>query len=161
MAGIPGANVLKMAFRLLTHEDITYYQYQDRTQNNVGQDVTEYAPPVIIRGSFQPVPRRMYAQYGLDFQKEYYTFYTSNNLLDIQRDVSGDQIWFQGVRYQCESSNEWFGIDGWVAILCVAIANIAINQPIFGFNAYNPSFPTLENTYVNFGNGNFSEGANP
>ena len=64
-------------------------------------------------------------QYGLDLQKDYYTFYTSNDVLDIQRDVSGDQLIFNGKRYQVESNNDWYPMDGWKGIICVYIKDDA------------------------------------
>jgi hypothetical protein len=55
----------------------------------------------------------------LDLQKDYFTFYLSNNILDIQRDISGDQVSFMGKRFQVESSNDWYQLDGWKGMLCV------------------------------------------
>ena len=152
---VPGSNLLNMAFRIIAKQSITYYQYTGRALNDIGEDVTQYAPARQIPGSFQPVPRQLYESYGLDFQKSYFTFYTSNGLLDVQRDVSGDQIAFQGHRYQCESNNEWFGLDGWVGVLCVEIQDVVLDQLIWGFNEI-VSYPTDLNSYVNFGNGNFA-----
>lgn len=154
---IPGSNLLNMAFRIIAKQIITYYEAVDRSLNNIGQNVTLYAPPVAIPGSFQPVPRKLYEAYGLDLQKNYFTFYTSNNLIDVGRDVSGDQITFQGLRYQCESNNEWFGLDGWVGVLCVQVQDVITDAPIFGFNN-NSGYSLLENTYTNFINGNFARG---
>ena len=122
---IPGQNLLKMAFNIIATQVIIYNQATGRTLNAVGQDVTTYADPVTIRGSFQPVPRSLYQQYGLDLSKSYFTFYTLLNLIDIQRDVSADQIAFNGATYQCISTNDWFAIDGWEGILCVLITGAA------------------------------------
>lgn len=152
---IPGANLLKMALTIIAKQNILYYAYSGRTLNNVGQDVTTYAPPRLIGGSFQAVPRALYQQLGLDFQKEYYIFYTLENLLDVGRDVSGDQLAFDGQRYQCESNTDWFPMDGWKGVLCIRLGYDPTETNIFGFNAYNPAFPDLENTYTNFGFGNF------
>lgn len=116
---IPGQNILNMALTVIAKQQITYYQFVSRTPNIIGQDVTTYAAPVTLVGSWQPVPRKLYITYGLDLQKDYFTFYTSNNLLDITRDVSGDQISFMGRRYQVESDNDWFQLDGWKGVLCV------------------------------------------
>ena len=118
---IPGQNILNMALTIIARQTITYYQYDSRSINSVGQNVTTYKAPISITGSWQPVPRHLYMVYGLDLQKEYFTFYTSNDLLDVQRDVSGDQVVFGGSRYQCESNNDWYKLDGWKAILCVRI----------------------------------------
>jgi len=116
---IPGQNILNMAFTMIAKQTITYYQFISRSPNSVGQDVTIYAAGISMTGSFQPVPRKLYREYGLDLQKRYSTFYTSNNLLDINRDVSGDQIAFNGRRFQVQSDNDWFAQDGWKGVLCI------------------------------------------
>jgi hypothetical protein len=116
---IPGQNILNMALQIIARQTIQYYQYQNRSLNQIGQDLTLYSNPINITGSWQPVPRKLYIVYGLDIQKDYFTFYTSNNILDITRDVSGDQVAFMGRRYQVESDNDWFQLYGWKGILCV------------------------------------------
>lgn len=119
---IPGyGNVLSMALELFVQQTVAYYEYTGRDENIIGQYDSDYADPVNIMGSFQPVPRELYEKYGLYLQKIYYTFYTPNNVKDVKRDVSGDQIVFEGRRYQVESSNDWFSQDGWVGVLCVDI----------------------------------------
>lgn len=116
---IPGQNLLNMALTLIAKQAVTYYQYVSRTPNLVGQYVTTYATGVDMYGSFQAVPKRLYEQYGLDLQKSYSTFYTSNPILDITRDVSGDQMVYAGRRYQVESNNDWYAQDGWKGVLVV------------------------------------------
>lgn len=123
MPNIPGQNLLNMALTVIQQQTVQYYQYSTRSLNAVGQDVTVYLPVVNIVGSWQPVPKDLYQAYGLDLQKEYFTLYTSNDVLDINRDVSGDQVVFNGRRYQCQSDVEWFALDGWKAILCVYIGS--------------------------------------
>ncbi len=150
---IPGANVLNMAFRIIAQEGVVYYRDLGRIQNVVGQDITQYDTGIKMLGSFQPVPRNLYTVYGLDFQKSYYTFYTSNNLLDVTREISGDQIAFNGQRYQCESANDWFMIDGWKGVLCIHIGDDNADKFVWGFSS-----KTNPNTYLNFGNGNFLGG---
>ena len=151
--GIPGQNILNMALTVIARQAITYYQYSGRAQNSVGQDMTIYNQPITIVGSFQPVPRNLYQQYGLDFQKDYFTFYTSNNVIDVGRDVSGDQIAFNGQRFQCESDVAWFQMDGWVGVICVHIGLDIADPVVWGFNSGGLSNRT--NTYLNFGHGNF------
>jgi len=115
---VPGSNLLAQALGVIASQVISFYKYNGRTSNTVGQYVSVYLAPVDIRGSFQPVPKNLYMAYGLDLQKDYYTFYTLNDLLDINRDVSNDQIVFNNVRFQCESNVEWFSLDKWKAVLC-------------------------------------------
>lgn len=150
---IPGSNLLNMAFTVIAKQTITYYRATGRTLNNVGQDVTTYAPGVTVLGSFQPVPRKLYELYGLDLQKSYFTFYASSNIIDVTRDVSGDQLSFKDERYQCESNNDWFQIDGWKGVLCVHIGPDVADSALWGFN----ETPSV-NTYLNFNNGNFIAG---
>lgn len=118
---IPGSNLLNMAFQIIAKQTVIYYQYASRITNAIGYEVTTYESGVTLSGSFQPVPRSLYSQYGLDLQKSYFTFYVSKNILDLERNVSGDQISFNGSRFQCESNVEWFNIDGWTSVLCVEI----------------------------------------
>ena len=117
--GIPGINLLNMALTIIAKQNLAYYHFVSRGLNAVGQDITVYASPINLVGSWQPVPRNLYEVYGLDLQKDYFTFYSSNNILDIQRDISGDQVVFMGKRYQVESSNDWYQLDGWKGMLCV------------------------------------------
>lgn len=115
---IPGQDILRMASQLIYFQPVQYYQFESRSLNVIGQDVTTYLEAVTLWGSWQPVPRKLYLEYGLDLQRDYFTFYTSNNLLDITRDVSGDQLSFKGRRYQVESDNDWYQLDGWKGVLC-------------------------------------------
>lgn len=135
---IPGSNLLNMAFSVISQQTVTYLAATGRALNSVGQDVTSYAPPASLRGSFQPVPRRLYEQYGLDLQKTYYTFYASKDIIDIGRDVSCDQIIFENRVFQCESSNDWFAVDGWAGVLCV-LSDAEMVQPAFGLGD-NPNY---------------------
>lgn len=118
---IPGSNLLNAALSVIAKQTFTYHKFKSRTTNEVGQDVSEYCPPVTIQGSVQPLPRNLYQAYGFDLQQNYVNFYASRRFLDVTRDVSGDQIVFQGRKYQCLSTTPWFGIDNWDQILCVQI----------------------------------------
>ena len=63
----------------------------------------------------------MFQKYGLDFQCNYVTVFTSRRIIDVARDVSGDEIEYDGRTFKCESETDWFRMDGWVAVLCVEI----------------------------------------
>lgn len=150
---IPGQNLLNMASRLIAFQGLIYYHYLGRTQNSVGQDVAQYSLGVKVIGSFQPVPRTLYEALGLDFNRSYYIFYSSNNIVDLGRNVAGDQIAFNGQRYQCEANNDWYQIDGWKGCIFVHIGQDINDMNVVGFNT-----KLLENTNENFGNGNFLGG---
>lgn len=118
---IPGSNLLNMALSVIASQAVDYYKFLSRSVNSIGMDVAVYDDPVEILGSFQVVPRNLYEKYGLDFNKFYATFYTSSDIIDVQRNVSGDQIQFNNARWQCESSNDWYAVDGWKGMLLARI----------------------------------------
>lgn len=150
---IPGSNILQQALSVIAASEVNYFMATGRSLNSIGQDVTTYAAPVSLFGSFQPISKSMYEQYGLDLQKSYFNFYVSANIQDTQRDRSGDQIVFGDLRFQCESNTEWFRIDGWKAILCVLIEKVNLTENVFGFGAT----PSINNNQ-NFANANFYSG---
>ena len=122
---IPGQNLLKMALTAIFPQNCAWYAFSGRTLNAVGQYVTSYNAPVTIPGSFQPLSRQAKFALGLDWQKSYYTFYTSNNIGDIERDTSPD-LFVQGENvYQVESNTQWLDQDKWVGSLVVK-TNLAV-----------------------------------
>ena len=150
MMRIPGANNLRMAFRVIAKTPILYYRASGRVLDAVGQWVSSYLPSTTIYGSFQPVPKQKYVHLGLDLQKAYFYLYIHKSLIDLTRDISADQLAFQGQRYQIQSNTEWFGIDGWLEILSVEIGIDTSAQEVFGFN-----LPMTTTGNQNFDNGNF------
>lgn len=142
---VPGSNLLKSALTVIQRSVIQYYAAQSRTLNDVGQWLTVHAQPFEVYGSFQPVPKRLYEAYGLDLQKSYYIFYSLQPIVDVRRDVSNDQLTYQGERFQCESNTGWFRADGWDAVLCCKLDVPIVATSIFGFGVENQ----------NFKNGNF------
>lgn len=150
--GVPGSNLLKSALTVIASQTVLYYRAESRTLNDIGQYVVTYAPAVSIRGSFQPIPKNVYRTYGLDLAKTYYTFYALNNLIDLQRDIAADQIIYNNQRFQCESNNDWFTIDGWKGVLCVLVGNYVASDNIFGFDENTPI-----NNFVNFERGAFPQ----
>lgn len=68
------------------------------------------------------------------------------------------ESWYSNV-FNLLTANE-FGLSVWSYILNVPLFNLNTpepdDKPIFGFNKLDPTWPTLENTYLNFENSNFS-----
>ena len=120
---VPGGNLLNSALSVIGKQTFQYRRFSGRSTNAIGLDVSTYDPPVTLQGSVQPVPRTLYQANGLDFQCNYINVYVSRAILDIARDVAGDQIIFQGNTYQCVSRTPWAGIDGWDAVLAVQVPN--------------------------------------
>lgn len=124
---VPGSNLLAQALRIIAPQSFQYYQFLTRSTQPNGQYVATYAAPVDLFGSVQAVPRNIYEQMGLNFQRNYKIFYVSKNVIDIERDVSGDIVNFDDKTYQCVSVTEWFSVDGWDAILCVQIPGLPLS----------------------------------
>jgi hypothetical protein len=118
-------NLLGMALTLIPKQPFSYYAFIERKLQPNGLDLAIYAQPQTLTGSVQPIPRSLYQQYGLDFDKYYLTFYVSKSIIDVARNVSGDAMAYNGNYYQCESKTDWFPQDGWVAVLAVQVPSIA------------------------------------
>lgn len=112
-----------MALRVIAAQQFAYYKFICNDLNAIGLNVPNYDIPLQLRGSVQPVARSMYEQLGLDLDKTYLNVWTSNTLVDIDRDRSSDQIVFNGQRYQATSNTPWFPIDGWTAAIFVKVPN--------------------------------------
>lgn len=119
---IPGSNLLDLALSVISPQQVEYQQFLGRALNENGIEVATYATPITISGSLQPVPRRLYEQYGLNIDKTYYTLYTSGVIQDVTRNVSGDQMIYGGKTFTAESQNEWTPIDGWTGVFWVQTA---------------------------------------
>lgn len=127
---VPGSNLLNMALRVIAKAQFSYYAFYTRALQGNGQYLSSYSPPVALSGSAQPVPRNLYTQNGLQFDKLYYHFFVPQNVIDVQRDVSGDLMFFNGHTFQCLSITPWFAVDGWVEILAVKVQNIPLIDSI-------------------------------
>lgn len=122
---IPGINLLNMAHRLIARQEVKYYRFLNRTTNENGLDIAEYAPFVTLNAGVQAVPQDLYERYGLEFQKEYISVFLPMDILDVDRDWSGDQMGFAGARYNCVSATDWHGQDGWMQVICLKVGDDA------------------------------------
>ena len=110
-----------MALSVVGKQSFTYLKYLSRTLNDIGLDVPVYDIPRQLSGQIQAAPKQLFQQYGLDFQKNLLLFYVSKDILDVTRDISGDQIKFAGKTFQVLSDTPWFDINGWDGVAAVQI----------------------------------------
>lgn len=119
---IPGIGLYKLATSVIGTQQVQYYRFLNRATNSVGYDAANYADPVLIRGSLQAASWNQLQYLGLDLQKEYINFYTDHDILNVERDTSGDQLAYQGKRYQVIGKpSDWVRQDGWNGMLCVRV----------------------------------------
>lgn len=121
---IPGSNILNMALRVIASSGVQYYQFVSNSINDRGLTISVYADPIVIYGSFQPIDRKLYVELGLDLSRDYADLFVPNNVLDLNRGVTGDGILFESQTYKCEASAPWYGIDGWTKILLVRVPSL-------------------------------------
>jgi hypothetical protein len=118
---VPGSNLLAQALSVIAPQTVTLRRFTGRTVNSIGEYVNTWDTAVPIVGSLQAVPQHMYEQLGLDWNKEYVTLYTSEPLIEVNRDGTGDRILYRNRHYLCESSTDWIGQDGWNAVIAVHV----------------------------------------
>lgn len=119
---VPGSNLLLEALDMIESQPVSYAQYTSRAANAAGIYITTLAAPVAVNvGSVQAVPRSRFEVLGLDYTKNYVTWFVPRAVIGIARDAAGDQITYAGQTYQVESLTNWMAQDGWVAALCVQI----------------------------------------
>jgi hypothetical protein len=114
-------NLLNMAMTLIGSQQFTWNKFLSTSLNSIGQDVSIYSPPICVYGQVQAVPRELFDKFGLLFQKKYLIFYISKDIMEIDRNISGDQIVFNGKTYKCLYETDWFQINGWSGVIAVQI----------------------------------------
>lgn len=120
---IPGGNILKTALSVLGKTSVLYFQFSSRVPNSAGIDVSTYLAGVNkTEGFVTAVKRENYKDLGLDLAKKYIYWYVPEvDVKDIGRGDSGDVIEVLDRRWQVVGLNDWYGLDGWKAALCIDI----------------------------------------
>jgi hypothetical protein len=118
---VPGANWLRTAMRAIATQTFQYFAFQSRSAQVNGQLLAVFAAPVTLQGSIQPLPRSLYQEYGLQFDRFYVTIYMPENATDVSRDTTGDQFSYNGNRFQAVQKVNWFQQDGWISMLAVQV----------------------------------------
>jgi hypothetical protein len=118
-------NLLNMALTLLPKQVFQYYVNSGRKLQPNGQYLATYDDPLSLSGSVQPVPKELYEKYGLDFAKNYFTFFVSQNAMDITRNLSGDAFLYNNAYFQCVQKTDWFAYNGWDAVLAIQVPSIS------------------------------------
>ncbi|WYC18583.1 putative structural protein [Pseudomonas phage vB_PaeM_H24-1] len=118
---IPGANLLRMAFGVIGTQIVKYRKFEQRVKNDQAQYVSMFEEPFDLAASVQRVRRDQYVQFNLEFQRNYVLIFANFEMVDLDRDVAGDQFLWTGRVFQLESQGSWFYQDGWGVCLAVDI----------------------------------------
>ena len=117
----PGSNILRRALRVIRPQSAQWYSSTGRTANAIGLLVTTFAEPVTVTGSFQPIDRKLYQLLGLEWSKEYVTYYLTYPVNDVERDQAPDEFVFNGNRYRVMTDTDWNLVDGWNSPIAVRL----------------------------------------
>lgn len=118
---VPGSNLLNMALSIIGSDTILFSKFLGRELNAAGKYINVYAPQVPLEGSWQPMDQRAYQTYGLDLQKQYFMFYTSEVVESIARGSAPDLVERNGRKYETKGDTPWFSVDGWTAAMFVDV----------------------------------------
>lgn len=118
---LPGMNLYVMATQIIAKQDYTYFAFVSRALDARGVWVVTYAAGIALRDSIQAVSRTLYETLGLDLSRYYVMIYTDNPLIVVDQGTSGDQIEFEGARYQLESETDWRPQDGHSGVLAIRL----------------------------------------
>jgi hypothetical protein len=122
---VPGSNLLNLAHRLISWQNITYFVNTGRTLNAAKQWVAQYGPGQPMQCSVQAINRSTYVAMGLDFNVLAVQVFAPLDLIDLQRDSSGDQFEYNGDRYKMANGQNWFEQDGWATCMAIRINSVA------------------------------------
>ncbi|ACE73747.1 hypothetical protein [Pseudomonas phage Poseidon] len=125
---IPGANLLRMAFSVIGTQFVQYRKFEQRTKNSQAQYVSVFGEPFQLAASIQRVRRDQYVQFNLEFQRNYVMIFANFEMVDLDRDLAGDQFIWTGRVFQLESQGSWFYQDGWGVCLAVDIGTAKLAE---------------------------------
>lgn len=114
-------NLLNSALNAIGHQVISLERFSKRELNNVGVWVNTYSSPEDIKGSWQPVGADDVHTLGLDENKKYYNFFTSNVIDSVNRGSSPDKVTFNGKIHHVVGVTDWYPQNGWRGLLCVEV----------------------------------------
>ncbi|QBQ77317.1 hypothetical protein WFH_00029 [Escherichia phage vB_EcoM_WFH] len=95
---IPGVNLYRVATKVIGRQPIQYYMYKGRTLDKMRNYVTTYEEPITLLASVQAVLRNQYVELGLELQKNYVKIWVDKDIVDLDRDASGDYLCLVGKR---------------------------------------------------------------
>ena len=118
---VPGSNLLTSALTIICRDSFQYLRFNTITTNEIGLDVRDYDQPITRSGSVQSVDVSDIKNMGLDFTKSYIQVWTETPVNAVERDRSGDQIIWNGRRFEIQGETDWNAVDGWNSFTAVEV----------------------------------------
>lgn len=125
----PGSNLLKIAQRVIKFQRVFWHQFAERSEDELGEFVSLYNAPQVIKGSWQPIDRSRYEALGLDFASKYYNFFTPHGVLGVSEGRGTDLIDYQGRRHEVVDVIPWQTEDGWSGVRLIDVGPSTVLPP--------------------------------
>ncbi len=106
------------------NKQLEFYKYLGSVLDDMGRDVPAFADPVIITGSVQAVPNRIYEQLGLDLNKNYKTVFSTELLQSIAEGIQPDRLVYDSRTYEIVENKNWYETNGYTKILMVELKEL-------------------------------------
>ncbi|MHC5308176.1 phage collar protein [Bartonella sp. LJL80] len=114
-------NLLQMALQSLPFHQVDYCAFEKNQLMADGSLVPLYAPPVPLKGHFQPLPSAQKLALGLTLKSNYARFFVSISALGIASDRAQDRIAYGGRIYSVTGETDWLAQDGWKELFLTEI----------------------------------------
>lgn len=101
-----------------------FYKYIGTIIDDLGRDKPDFAEPVRITGSVQPVSNKMYEQLGLDLDKNYKIIYSSALINSIAEDIQPDRVVYDNRTFEIVENKNWYETNGYTKILMVELKEL-------------------------------------
>lgn len=119
---IPGLNLLGLALGAIAPQSVDWIPWASSTVLPDGMIVPNFgAPRTVPNGSVQAVPRARYASMGLDYSKDYVTWFTPAAVRGVERDRTPDQFAWNARLFDVHTVTAWNAQDGWCEVVGVDI----------------------------------------
>ena len=119
---VPGLNLLGLALTAIGSQPVVWIPWASNATLPDGMVVSNFAPPqTITTGSVQAVPRTRYAAMGLDYTRNYVTWFTPAAVRGVERDRTPDRFIWGGRLFDVVTVTAWAAQDGWSEVVGIDV----------------------------------------
>lgn len=121
---VPGLNLLGLALTAIGPQPVVWTPWVSSTVLGHGRMVPVFGPPqTITTGSVQAVPRTRYAALGLDYTRNYVTWFTPAPVRGAERDRAPDRFVWAGRLFDVATVTAWAVQDGWSEVVGIDVGS--------------------------------------
>lgn len=106
------------------NKQFKFLKWLKNTIDGMGRDVPEFAEPLTLTGSIQPVSNKMYEQFGLDLNKNYKIVFSSALIQSIAEKIQPDRIVYDNRTFEIVENKNWYETNGYTKVLMVELKEL-------------------------------------